>query len=225
MTYRLGVFVAVAVCGASAFGQSMDTLAGWDGISGGRGLEGGGQQSRGMGQSFTVLTQSRLSEITFALSRFNPGNFLFRYVVYGWQPWPGPHRTVDPQHYSSAWMTLSANMNQFNLYTDSPNLTLQPGTYMAAVTTLGFEDGAGSADIGLRLQGDAYAGGNFAIAPTPGNVPPTFSYWHTQQWQALESAPPFRDAAARLTLTPVPEPATLAVVGLGTLWMARRRRR
>lgn len=175
------------------------------------------------GQMFTVAgPDTQLDSFSFRfddrLSPTAPGTVDFAAYVFAWDG----VKVVGPQLYASAQVSSTNNggtggFELFTFNTGGLNLTAAQ-QYVAFVSTLFFFDGVISASFWQFSIGDAYSGGRFVLNPNNSD----FGQLTSTAWTDVGVG----DLWFRANFSaPVPEPGTLALIGLGLAGIGYQRRK
>jgi hypothetical protein len=167
-----------------------------------------------VGQTF-IAPAGRLESFTFYLFHdIDTGPARFKGYVSAWDG----EKPTGPLLYTSGERQVTTALTAVPVTFDTGGIGLMPGqSYVAFLSASGLFDGVEDT-TSLFLEADTYAGGgHFALGN--GN---DFSSLFTTLWHGLNP----RDVAFTARLAPVPEPATLVLVGMGVAggFTARRKR-
>jgi len=181
------------------------------------------------GQTFIAPAESRLDQITLFLDDelrsgtvTNPAYLDFKVYVAAWNV----QRASGPLLFQSAKLTTTDNhgaggKERFDIATGGLNL-VTGGSYVFFFSDSGLFDGnasTGAAGFLGEFAPDVYTGGEFVCLDNQQDT----SRWTIAPWQ---NPFPGKDLAFTLSFSPVPEPATgaLLMLSLGACALFRRRR-
>jgi hypothetical protein len=208
----LGAGLAVA---SPARADSINPLSGWDG---GTALDGVGETwggalwvARSLGQTFKVDSEARLNSMTFTVKDNEAQTSKLDVVVMEWDG-SAPKGSVL---YRTGPVTPTADRNWTSISVSLGNTVVHPDKdYVAIVTTSPYMDSVQNNAM-AAFAWDNYSGGScwFHTAFGPNEE-------LTGSWTNIGVI----DLGVSIDYTPVPEPATLAMLALGGAAVIRRRR-
>lgn len=211
--YSFAISLISLALGAAASAQTISTYPNWDGSSGISPF--GNSNTSTYGQTLTAPALSFLKSYKTSFL-YNTGDpFSFRFYVAAWDE--ATNRIVGGLLYESGDVTSAASGAGFVSYTFNTNLALTPGSrYVAFTSTSTQLYRPGGLDSQAFIFSDAYAGGKFVYQ----NNGTDFSSLASSAWDTGFS---YGDTAFEASFQAVPEPASLAILALGTLGLLRRR--
>jgi hypothetical protein len=216
----LGVVAFTASTNAQT---TIDTTPGWNGVNY---IDAWGPQNTATyGQTFTATAaQNNLLSMSFYIDAVESSAYNFQAYVYEWTG----SDTTGGALFTSGTMAAPTTVGSFvNTTVNTGGLSLTPGQqYVAFYSVNGLGNG-GSGEafwgyLGTSQQNgsDSYAGGNFVFN---NNTDTTFEGgWENPTYYAGQAGD---DLAFTLTFASVPEPTTLALLGLSGLVVFLRRRK
>lgn len=209
-------FALAAVLSGSATAQTIDNLSNWNGATGLGffGTGGGNASADTYGQTFVAPAQSFLTSWETAFN--SQGSFTYRFYV---APWDAANvRLAGAPVFASGDLTAAA-AGGYVPVSIATNVLLTPGvTYMAFASTseLPGQPSVAAAQAGY-YDSDTYIGGGFYK-----NDASSFANLGVDSWDGRFAGT--WDTAFRANFQAVPEPASLAALGLGAAAFMRRRR-
>jgi hypothetical protein len=222
---RFQIISALSIAAASliscfavpASAATVDTSAGATGLI----QPFGATDTATYGQTFTVGTDTILQSFAMFLSgrMGGSGTVDLRGYVAGWDGFKATSIL-----YTSATQTMNADGTRQEFDFDTGNLALVEGQrYVAFLSTSELASQSYST-FGMPYGSNAlYAGGSFVYYNNSTN----FGALTTNAWDCNSSNCSFADASFKLDLaaSAVPEPATIALMGVGLFGVVGRRRR
>jgi hypothetical protein len=204
----------IAGLAASAQAQSsINTIVDWNGSA--SVFDFGLPNTATYGQTITApLTGSVLTDFSFELNV--PATCTFKAYVYAWN---GIEASGGALYTSQVLSTAGTGYEQVTINTGNLNLT-PGGNYVLFLSASELLTSSGVGGWGTP-NGDFYSGGQFVYLNN-GTVP---SQWTTTSWNQNYFGTGDLAFTADFTVTPAPEPSTLALAGLGGLGMIMFRKR
>ncbi|RYG37688.1 PEP-CTERM sorting domain-containing protein [bacterium] len=199
----------LTIAGSASAQTTIDNSSDWNGWAG---INTFSASMTGLfGQSFTAPTDSHLASYTTKFALFAGDAFDFKFSVATWNP---ATKKIGSVLYTSSPVTTGTTEDGFVDFTFTPAVNLTPGLqYLAYAST----QGVANTTVGYATQAKAttnYAGGEFFYAWTN----------ETSTWGTYNNSDTiFR--AEFIETQAVPEPASMAALGLGGLALLRRRRK
>jgi hypothetical protein len=196
--------------------DSINTLQGWDGYTG---LDGVGETwagslfvARSLAQTFKVSSDARLNNMTFVVKDNEDQQSKLDVVVMEW----GGSAPTGSVLYRTGPVKPTTDRNWTNLNVSLGNTLVHADTqYVAIVTTTPYMDNIQNNAM-AAFAWDNYSDGSCWFHTAFGPNEELGTNW----WQSAGAV----DLGVIINYTPIPEPATMAMLAMGGVAIIRRRR-